>query len=580
MARSTRWLGLAIVAALVVGLGATASADQPRVHPKTFTTQLGATTVPDGMISPWIYFNRCTGGGCVVHGTTSDDARDMNSSIPCPSPQCTVGSCECTGGPSGTWTVHEFANQFGQTGSNGTCYGDGATLCTQDSQCSGTCTGGGGTTCTGGTKTGMACTTDTDCADICDSADYEWNQVMQCLKDIYSPYDVNITDQLPPNGVSYTEDLLAGTGDDIGYPPSSGVGGLAPVPCTAQGNVLTFSFANINWGKGQDRIWNLCYVAAQESAHPMGIEHEYSYLDAYPSNDNSTCMDPMTYRTDCGGEHFFRNAPSNCGEFMERACSCGGAQNDHQKLLNAYGAGTSTIPAPTSSIVLPAAGTTVDGAFSVTASSGSRRGVTSVELWLNGYKWASQPGAAFMSNGQPDPSQYNIAAPATVPNSVIDVVIKAYDDLGAETDSPTVTITKVGPCSADTDCSSAAPGQECSTMHATDYPGGPGRCFWPAPTGVLGDPCSYDQFCTSGECSPTTTNQVCSQDCTVGIAGTCPDNYDCVMRSGIDGFCYPSAKTTDSGCCRVDGNSNAVWLHGGIAALVLGLVTRRRKRRA
>ena len=117
-------------------------------------------------------------------------------------------------------------------------------------------------------------------------------------------------------------------------------------------------------------------------------------------------------------------------------------------------------------------------------------------------------------------------------------------------------------------------------MHPSDYPGGSGRCFWPTPTGALGDPCTYPQFCTSGECSPTTTDQKCTQDCTVGIAGTCPDNYDCIMENGIEGFCYPSGSNSSSGCCRVDGGDSPsqLWLHAGIAALVVGLVTRRRRR--
>ena len=576
MSRST-WLALAIVAAFAVPAFAGPPKHPP--HP-TFTAPLGPTTKLDGVISPWIYFNRCT-GGCTVQGTTADDARDMDSSMPCAAPQCDIaqGSCQCPGGPSGTWHVHEFANAFNQVGSNGTCTGDGVTQCTVDATCSGTCTGNGNTTCVGGSFNNSPCAGDQDCADICDTADYEWNAVMQCLKEIYSPYNVTITDQVPQN-VSYTEDLLAGTGADIGYPADLGVGGLAPVPCTPQGNVITFSFANENWGKGQDRIWQLCRVAAQESAHAMAIEHEYSFLTAYPANGNSACMDPMTYRDDCGGEAFFRNAPSNCGEFMERACYCGGAQNDHDKLLAAYGPGTSTVPPPTAAITVPAAGATVNAAFPVSASAGSKRGITSVELWLNGYKWQTVPGAKFLGEGQPNPSVYSMSGPASVPPSIIDIVVKAYDDLGGETDSATVTIMKGSPCSADTDCSAKAPGQECSTMHPSDYPGGSGRCFWPTPTGALGDPCTYPQFCTSGECSPTTTDQKCTQDCTVGIAGSCPVGYDCIMDNGIDGFCYPSAKSTDTGCCRVDGSDapGALWLHGGIAALVLGLVMRRRRR--
>src|SRR2546423_729361 len=98
-----------------------------------------------GTISPYLFFNRCV-GGCSVTGGTTDDARSNQSTLPCVNPTCTNGSCNCPGGSSGSYTVHEFANQFGDigVGTAGHCYGDnGATACTLNSQCSGTCTGTG-----------------------------------------------------------------------------------------------------------------------------------------------------------------------------------------------------------------------------------------------------------------------------------------------------------------------------------------------------------------------------------------------------------------------------------------------------
>src|SRR5205823_4470359 len=141
-----------------------------------------------------------------------------------------------------------------------------------------------------------------------------------------------------------------------------------------------------------------------------------------------------------------------------------------------FGPGTSLIPPPTASILLPPANATVSGQFVVDAAAGSRRGVTRTELWLNGYPWASTVGAQFQGNGQPNPSTYQMNAPASVPDSVIDIVIKAYDETGAEGDSPMITVTKGGPCATAATC---AAGQKCET----------GRCFWEAPTGQLGDPC-------------------------------------------------------------------------------------------
>ena len=573
--RSLSWVGLAVAGFVALAAtAATAFANPPPVMPRayTFVPEHPAATAaaPAGSTSPYIFINRCV-GGCSVKGGTVDDARTLQSTLPCPSPQCQVGFCSCPGGSNGTWTVREFENQFGQnssgTGSTpgtGTCYGDGTTQCTADAQCSGTCPAGGGS-CSGGTHAGTTCTSDADCADTCDTADYEWNQVMQCIKDVYSPFNVMVSDVPPAGASSYTEDILAGQPADIGYGGGAGVGGIAPGGCDARNNILSFSFSNINWGSGQDRIWTLCGVAAQETAHAFGLEHEYQVLDAYTANMGSTCNDPMTYRTDCGGEKFFRDAPAYCGEFMQRDCVCGGTQNSYQKILDVFGPGQSIVPPPTSQILLPAANAMVSNGFNVAAQAGSRRGVTKVELWLNGYKWGEAPGAAFGANGQPNPAVYQIKAPNNVPDGVIDVVVKAYDDLGAETDSQTVTVTKGAPC---TDASMCATGQKCAM----------GKCFWDTPSGQLGDPCTYDQFCTTGLCSPTTSDQVCSQPCTVGISDSCPAKFDCLMQNGIQGFCYPHDTGGGGGCCNAGGSPRGIWLTAGLAAMVLGLVMRRRRR--
>jgi MYXO-CTERM domain-containing protein len=555
-----RWFLLCCVA--LFAAATTASADPPQHPLYEFVGPRAEKPAPAaGTISPYLVFNRCI-GGCTVHGGTTNDARTNSSTLPCPSPECTVGSCSCPSGSTGTWTIHEFQNEFGQIGANGMCMTDRTTTCTSDTQCAGTCTGAG-STCAGGGRAGLACTADADCKDTCQSADWEWNAIMQCLKEVYSPFAVMVSDTAPGNGISFTEDFIAGAPADIGY-GATPTGGIAPGGCSAFDNVVSFSFSNISWGAGQARVWTLCGVAAQESAHAFGLEHEYSFVDAYAANMHSTCMDPMTYRTDCGGEKFFRNAPSNCGEFMERPCACGGAQNSHQKILNVFGAGTSTIPAPTAAIVFPAAGTIVSGAFNVAANAGSRRGIDHVELWLNGYNWATVPGAAFGQNGQPDPTVYQVQAPTNVPNSILDVVIKAYDDLGAEGDSATLTITKGAPCTDDASCNLA--GMTCSN----------GRCAWPAPTGNLGDPCTYPQFCTSGMCSPAMPNMVCTQSCTPGASDACPTGYTCEMIDNANGYCYPQSKS-GGGCCEA-GSSGGGWARGGFALLVLGLLVRRRRR--
>jgi MYXO-CTERM domain-containing protein len=447
-------------------------------------------------ISPYIYLNRCT-GGCSVSASAMNDARTNSSSIP------KMGA-GCPGYP--TCVVAEFQNAAGETGA---------------------------------------------------AADQEWNEVVQCLKEVYSPFAVTVTDQKPSNGASYTMALIAGTPANIGL--GDGILGIAPLAgdCSAQDNVISFSFANHHGNT--DRVNNLCWTAAQETAHALGLDHEYMFSDG-----TSACNDPMTYRFDCGGQKFFRNKPASCGEDSVRPCQCGGSQNSHVKIKGVFGEGTSLIPPPTVVLNSPVNGGIATANQIVGAQSGSKRGVAKLELYLNDYKWAEVAGAAFGSQGQRNPSDYILRFPADVPDGVIDIVVKASDDLGLTTSSATVTVTKGAPCSSAASC---AKGQKCEA----------GKCFWDAPTGVLGDACDYNQFCDTGICLETSDGGLCSQDCIVGVKDGCPTDFEC-LAVGNAGRCVAAGE--DTGCCSVgskDGNSP--WLHFGLSAAVIGFVVRRRRRR-
>ena len=457
------------------------------------------------VVAKVLYLNRCA-GGCTVHGAATDDATTQTSSLPCNGgATCGNGGCSCPGFGSGTFAVHEFTNDAGQAGS---------------------------------------------------AADADWAAVVQCVKEVYSPYGVQITDQLPTNGISYNEAIVAGVPEDIGY-TSSQVGGIAHVSpdCSPQNDIMSFSFANLY--HGQQRVNTICYVAAQETAHSYGLDHEYVFLDG-----TSACKDPMSYRGDCGGQRFFRNAPAKCGEFAPRTCNCGGTQNSHLRILAAAGPGTPITRPPTVSVTSPTAGAAVSNGVAVQVLAGAQRGVANVELWLNGYKWAEVPGAPWGSSGQADPSSYQLAFPASVPDGVIDIQIKAYDDIPVETDAPIVTVTKGAPCTTADAC---AKGQKCDA----------GKCYWDPPSGMLGDACTYPQFCTSGICSGTPDKQICTEACLVGASDTCEMGYDCIMTDGVNGVCFPSQPA--GGCCSASGG--AMWANAGLSAIALGLVVRRRRRR-
>lgn len=393
--------------------------------------------------------------------------------------------------------------------------------------------------------------------DIGAAADDEWNQVVQCLKEIYSPFNITVTDQKPTGSGNYTEAIIAGDSPDVGL--SRMILGVAPAhtSCEPNDNAMSYTFANNPYfgGTVQRRIWELCSTAGQESAHHYGLDHEYEFFDG-----TSACNDPMTYRTDCGGQKFFRNKAAKCGEDSVRNCSCGGLQNSHAKILGVFGVGQNLIPAPTVAITSPATGGTASNGQVVTFQAGSKRGVEKSELWLNNYKWAEVKGVAFGPMGQRNPADYSMTFPGDVPNGVIDVQIKSYDDLGNVTTSSAVTVTKGAPCANADTC---AKGQLCEA----------GKCFWAEPTGKLGEPCDYQQFCESNMCIQTNQGGYCSQECIVGVVDSCPMGFECAA-AGAGGACLPIEET---GCCNV-GRGGAVWAHAGLSLFVLGLVVRRRRR--
>jgi hypothetical protein len=392
------------------------------------------------------------------------------------------------------------------------------------------------------------------------AADADWAALVTCVQEVYSPFSITVSDQLPTNGVSFTEAVVAGNPQEIGLPTSYlGVGVVYP-DCSPSDNIISFSFANHESGTGLARTYDTCWTVAQETSHSFGLDHEYQFTDG-----QSACSDPMTYRTDCGGEKFFRNKPAACGEYVARTCKCGGVQNSVAKLTEVLGAGTSTIPAPTVMIESPGAGTVTAG-FAVHAAAGSRRGVAKVEMWLNNHLWATAAGAPFGANGQPDPSDYTVTAPANVPNGVIDLVVKAYDDLDIETDSPTITLQMGAPCATADSCLA---GQKCEA----------GKCFWDAPVGVLGDACTYNEYCVTGLCQQSDVGQFCTQNCVVGSSDGCPAMFDCVATSDTGGVCLPQDKG-GGGCCSVDGyeSNRAIWAHLGLGVLALGFIVRRRRR--
>ncbi|HUS32492.1 MAG TPA: MYXO-CTERM sorting domain-containing protein [Kofleriaceae bacterium] len=452
-------------------------------------------------VSPYLYLNRCS-GGCMVKGGF-DDARALTSSLPCNgTTTCGGGSCQCNGVGGGEFLIDEFEDTAGNVGA---------------------------------------------------AADAEWKAILKCVQEVYSPYNITVSDVPPPGGLSHSMAIVAGYPHNIGYRDTD-IGGIAPgtLGCGPQDNVVSFSFANTYAGPADHRILTLCYVASQESAHAFGVpDHTFNFIDG-----QSGCIDPMSYRGDCGGQRFFRNKLANCGEGGPRPCKCPN-QNSHKRLLSTFGPGTPITRPPAVRIDSPTMGTVTNGQV-VFATASAQRGIFRVELWLNGYKWASVPGAKWGANGQPE-SQYALTFPAMVPDGVIDIVVKAFDDIEAKAETSVITVTKGQPCMSADSC---LKGQKCDA----------GKCFWEEPRGQVGDACDYPQFCISSDCLNTDQGQYCSQDCVVGVSDSCPAGFSCEGAAGATGKCVK--EDVGGGCCSVgdDGKTAALF-----TLIVGGLLGRRRR---
>ena len=392
-----------------------------------------------------------------------------------------------------------------------------------------------------------------------------WDDIVQCVKEVYAPFNVEVTETRPGAGVQYHHAIVAGTAEQAGLP--AGVLGVAIVDgdCTPRNNAVSLTLANSH-SNNAGTVLEMCWTVAQESAHAFGLAHSFMFTSGKsPTPNQSACNDALTYRRDCGGQKFFRNDAALCGENNVKACRCGTTQNSHGKLLVTFGEkeGPQLVPPPTSMITMP---TTGQLAANVQVSSGSKRGVQKIELIINGFKWGETKGVNFGPMGQPNPATYDLPVPAMVPNSIVDVIARSCDDLGRCTDSPTVTLTKGAACA---DASTCAKGQKCEA----------GKCFWDPAVGQLGDDCTYNEFCESLMCAGNEGSQVCSKSCVPNTEDSCGEMFECIPTGTTAGFCYP--REEGGGCCSVgsDEGPSQWFVHGGLSLVMLGLLVRRRRTR-
>ncbi|HLU68689.1 MAG TPA: Ig-like domain-containing protein, partial [Kofleriaceae bacterium] len=249
-----------------------------------------------------------------------------------------------------------------------------------------------------------------------------WAAVMDCMRDRYGPFNVEVTD-VDPGNVPHIESVIGGRPTDVGMP--DGVAGVSPFTtnCTVIANSVVFTFAEVLGGNAQV----VCEVAAQEVAHSFGLDHEY------------LCEDPMTYLSGCGPKHF-QNVAASCGEYQPRPCRISGqfdcgrdTQNSYQLLADRIGLRPTVDPPPELAILEPADGAEVGPGFAVVADAVDDTAVVEVELLIDS-----------ASLGALTAPPYSWTAPDDLAVGAHLLEVTARDDEGESTASITVEVVPAG----------------------------------------------------------------------------------------------------------------------------------------
>jgi hypothetical protein len=327
--------------------------------------------------------------------------------------------------------------------------------------------------------------------------DAGWAQVMSCLKDIYGPYAIEVTDVEPTPGTTYIESVVGGSWQDLkGIGPA---GGVSPFRCETIERGINYTFSA---DYGED--WRtICEVVAQESAHSFGLEHEM------------LCDDPLTYLPACGPRRF-QDFDAHCGEFENRVCSCGGSlQNSHQHLLAVLGP-SDDIP-PDVALTSPRDGETVSAGFAITAEAMDDVRVDRVEYFIDGAMVGSDERPLYQGEAPIDllPGEHVVEAVAV--------------DGDENRKGQAVRVTVPAACAVDGDCQA---GTVCAQS----------RCL-----GAIGAGCEDHTDCANEQCYFDTlaVEGYCTVLCDSDAA--CPDGFACLEPEFGSRRCMPRSNS-DGGC--------------------------------
>lgn len=361
-----------------------------------------------------------------------------------------------------------------------------------------------------------------------------WDDVMDCMREIYAPFNITVTD-VDPGNVTHFESVVTSDPSVIGQP--NYVGGVAPFACGIIDNAIVWTFASV-WGPSARDI---CETAAQETAHAFGLDHEYY------------CPDPMTYLYGCGNK-LFRDYDAPCGEDGPRSCTCGGAstQNSYQEILAMFG-GQAAEP-PSVSITSPPDNSSVTAGFVINVDATDDIGVERVDFYVNGDFIGSDTSAPFSEE-----------APANLAEGSLDIEVRAFDGNGLS-DSASVGVTLTGPCDKNEDC-----GESWQVCISGSCVAGPGV------DDGLGDVCETDADCLGGQCARAGEDRYCVEECDLAN-DMCPDGYSC-LEAGSSGVCWPNRDPGGGATGSCSASTGSAGAQFGLGALFLGLFFLFRARR-
>jgi MYXO-CTERM domain-containing protein len=381
-------------------------------------------------------------------------------------------------------------------------------------------------------------------------SDAIWDQVVQCVRETFAPFNLTITDQDPCNGqtsgctVNHWEDIVAGRPQEAGF--DSNVGGVSPWSRNCQlpiiNNSITYSFANLY---GPDVV-SICWTVSQEVAHSWGLDHQYLRED------------PMTYLEGSslpGGFKRFQNQNAQCGEYSARSCQCGGStQNSVQKILGIFGAAGPTPPEVSFDDLTN--GEQVEPGFIVRTTIVDDNGITSATLTVDNQAVQTLTTPPYVFN-----------APGSLGEGTHRVTVTAVDSLGTS-GSASVDVNIGPPCETPADCAGQGENYTCVGGRCVPGEGAPGG---------LGEACMDNSECYSGQCATAGEDRYCVEPCEVG-GSDCPSGFQCLDAGGT-GVCWPGGGDDTSGGCSSSSGDGAMTSSLALGAL-LGVLFAGRRRRA